>query len=222
MKRVQYRNAGILLAGVMSVGAVQAQTTVKVQEGAKSDAPIPAITDWSSNSVIYGKPKLPEEFARTAAGDAELTRMYRDPRYVAGVLRRVESETPRMTALAKSTHATVTATTSCKERRRGHCTDTPPTSSDSSTGILRDWSNVLGGGTNGQGGSGMEGVFPAKYTFDITALPSCANDFVVYPTNAAGATQSGTRQEQWSGSVSGNFTAGETVTIGLPGPVRWC
>jgi hypothetical protein len=31
-------------------------------------------------------------------------------------------------------------------------------------------------------------VFPAKYSFNVTAAPSCGNDFVVFPTNLAGVT----------------------------------
>jgi hypothetical protein len=30
-------------------------------------------------------------------------------------------------------------------------------------------------------------MYPAKFTFDVTAAPSCANDFVVFPINAAGS-----------------------------------
>lgn len=45
----------------------------------------------------------------------------------------------------------------------------------------RDWSINLGlGGV-------AANAFPAKYTFDVTATPSCANDYVVYPLNTAGS-----------------------------------
>ena len=47
----------------------------------------------------------------------------------------------------------------------------------------RDWSVPLG--TSARVATGM---FPAKYTFDITAPPSCANDFVVFGINLAGVT----------------------------------
>ena len=46
----------------------------------------------------------------------------------------------------------------------------------------RDWAISLG--TAGTAPS----MYPAKYTFDVTAIPSCANDFVVFPVNAAGST----------------------------------
>ena len=218
MKHLQYRNAGVLLAGVMSVGAVQAQA-VKGQEAATSEAPIPVVTDWSSRSVIHGKAKLPEEFARGSKGDAEMARLYRDPRYVAQVLRRIDAEMPQLRSapLAQAVQATaMNSTKRCRDRNRRDCNDNPP-STQLNGDILRDWSNVLGGGANGQGGSGIEGVFPAKFNFDITAAPSCANDFVVYPTNAAGATQSGS-QETWIYTFSAAPSNGQTFVVGPPGP----
>jgi len=47
--------------------------------------------------------------------------------------------------------------------------------------LLRDWSINLGrAGT-------APSMYPAKFTFDVTASPSCSNDFVVFPVNAAGS-----------------------------------
>lgn len=57
------------------------------------------------------------------------------------------------------------------------------------------------------------GIFPAKYTWDINATPSCTNDFIVYPTMTPGAT-SGT--SAW-GTVrfgsQGSFTASDGATL---------
>jgi len=47
----------------------------------------------------------------------------------------------------------------------------------------RDWSVALG--TSARVATGM---FPAKYSFDITAPPSCTNDFVVFGINLQGTT----------------------------------
>ena len=219
MKHLQYRNAGVLLAGVMSVGAVQAQA-VKGQEAAQSEAPIPAVTDWSSRSVIHRKPMTPDEF-EAAGRSSEMAQRYRDPRYVASLMRRIESEAPRAATLQRNGLATAMKAAAAPDRRRGHGNgngDYDPNDSGSGS-VLRDWSNVLGGGTDGLGGSGLPGVYPAKYTFDITAAPSCANDFVAYTTNAAGAQSSGTFEAR--GSV---FTArpnsGDTITIGVAGTPR--
>ena len=45
-----------------------------------------------------------------------------------------------------------------------------------------DWSIPLGTGIV------APNMFPAKYSFDINATPSCANDYVVFGLNVAGAT----------------------------------
>jgi len=47
--------------------------------------------------------------------------------------------------------------------------------------LQRDWSINLG--TAGTANA----MYPAKFTFDVTVAPSCANDFVVFPVNAAGS-----------------------------------
>jgi hypothetical protein len=48
--------------------------------------------------------------------------------------------------------------------------------------IHRDWgASLSAGGTVG------DEMFPAKFSFDINAPPSCANDFVVYNTSLVGA-----------------------------------
>jgi hypothetical protein len=49
-------------------------------------------------------------------------------------------------------------------------------------GFHRDWGTSLG--PNGTVGNGM---FPAKFSFDVNATPSCANDFVVFNTSSVGA-----------------------------------
>jgi hypothetical protein len=45
----------------------------------------------------------------------------------------------------------------------------------------RDWSINLG-----TAGTAV-GMYPAKYTFDVTAAPSCANDYAIFPVNAKGS-----------------------------------
>jgi hypothetical protein len=84
------------------------------------------------------------------------------------------------------------------------------------SGIQRDWSISLGSGTT------APSMYPAKYTFDINATPSCSTDFIVYPVNATG----GLGQPNivgfnnlYSGSIgaTGNVTIGSasvTITAG--------
>ena len=207
MKHIRCRKAAVLMMGIAGVGLAQAQ-----------EAPIGAPQDWSSRAVITAKPMTPDELDR-AGRSADIPRLYRDPRYVASVLRRIENETPRVAALAKTTSPAQTGRTRDRTRPQPGGGQGGQPNGNSET-VLRDWSNVLGGGADGQGGRAAPGIFPAKYNLDIFAPPSCSGDFVVYTTNAAGASQSGTAQEQWSGSFSNNPTNGQTVTIGLAGSRR--
>jgi hypothetical protein len=69
-----------------------------------------------------------------------------------------------------------------------------------------DWgATLMAGGTVGLG------MFPAKFTFDITATPSCANDFVAMNTSLTGV--SPTVKASRTGTVAGANSAGQTITI---------
>jgi hypothetical protein len=70
-------------------------------------------------------------------------------------------------------------------------------------GLHTDWSISLGTG------SIAPAMYPAKYTFDITALPSCANDFVVFPINVAGSST------QPNIVAFNNLYSGSTPTSGI-------
>ena len=186
------QRACVIVVGLFSTLAGLAQA---------GETPIGAPQDWSNRAVIYRNAKTPDELL-TAGRSADMNRLYRDPRYVASVLRRVEAEGRRPALPAQGIR---------NPHEDRHRPRTPAPSL-----VNKDWSNVLGGGTDGMGGSGLEGTYPAKYNFDITAAPSCANDFVVYPTNAGGSTSSGS-PESWTGTFTGAPNNGQTVTIGLAG-----
>ncbi|MEQ1885244.1 MAG: hypothetical protein ABL967_09300 [Bryobacteraceae bacterium] len=72
-----------------------------------------------------------------------------------------------------------------------------------------DWSITLGDG----GAVVAPGQFPAKFSFDINAAPSCTDDFVVFGVNRTGATpvaasRNGTvNSTNGTGSISVNGTA---------------
>jgi hypothetical protein len=52
----------------------------------------------------------------------------------------------------------------------------------------RDWGVSLGATQfSAVNATNTEPLYPAKYNFDINAIPSCVNDFVVFPTSASGA-----------------------------------
>ena len=198
-----------VLVGMFGIGAAQAQGITQ-RSGTGATSAIPAIEDWSTRTRIQGKPLYPDEFE--ASGRlADMQALYTDPRYVAGVLRRVEGEGLRQAPSRAGGEATATS-----DRRRGHGSPGNPGSpgGTADAAIVRDWSNVLGGGNGGKAALGM---YPAKYNFDIFAAPSCANDFVVYGTNAPGATDTLSTREQWTGTFSATNSTTGTITLGYGG-----
>jgi hypothetical protein len=84
-----------------------------------------------------------------------------------------------------------------------------------------DWAINLG--TNGT----AIGMYPAKYTFDTTVAPSCANDFVVFPVNAnGGAAQPNlvAFNQLYSGTAGGNGICNRAASgndTGVAAQVMW-
>jgi hypothetical protein len=70
-------------------------------------------------------------------------------------------------------------------------------------GMTRDWAVSLGAGGVAQG------MFPAKYSFDVNATPSCTSDFVVFPVNAS----TGNTRASVTGTFSAEPAAGNTAAI---------
>ena len=69
--------------------------------------------------------------------------------------------------------------------------------------IGRDWAVSLGADGVAQG------MAPAKYTFDVTAAPSCTSDYAVFPVNAS----TGYTRAHVVGTFAGEPTPGGTTTI---------
>lgn len=162
--------AAAVIIGIFGAATAQAQSFKPAPgNAARSADAIPAVRDWSSRAVIHHNPKTPDEFEQ-AGRSADLRKSYADPRYVASLMRRIEAESPALPQALAAGNARNGGVATARSHRRG---PTKPKPQDGGTGsVQRDWSNVLGGGTNGLGGSGIAGVFPAKYNFDITAAPA--------------------------------------------------
>ena len=161
--------------------------------------------DWSHQRVIVRNVEtMKESSGKGAVAFQRWNQRLNDPRFTMAVARKTFDEQP-----------TANKMYSGRQLAFFNRFDRQPKKSSA----LRDWSNVLGGGINGLGGSGVPGVFPAKYNFDINAAPSCANDFVVYPTNGAGATSSGNAETRGA-SFTARPNNGETITIGTAGTPR--
>lgn len=77
-------------------------------------------------------------------------------------------------------------------------------------GMKIDWSIPLGAGVV------APNMYPAKYSFDINAAPSCANDYVVFGLNVAGASPGQANlvgvNNLYSGSTPRLCAANPTVT----------
>ncbi len=68
-----------------------------------------------------------------------------------------------------------------RERRQHH----GPYHGLDESGLKRDWQFPLGANAV-TGDLTGDFAYPAKFTFDVNATPSCANDFVVFPTGLPG------------------------------------
>lgn len=93
-------------------------------------------------------------------------------------------------------------------------------------GSPTDWSiNLTGSGTVVNGTA--DGMYPAKFTFDINAAPSCSTDFVVFPVNQT----PGTAQENlvafnnlYSGTAGADGACNRTASgsdTGTAATVTW-
>ena len=69
--------------------------------------------------------------------------------------------------------------------------------------MRRDWAVSLGAGGVAQG------MFPAKYSFNVNATPSCTTDFVVFPVNAP----TGNTRANVVGTFTGAPTSGQTTSV---------
>lgn len=90
--------------------------------------------------------------------------------------------------------------------RRHHDPIKPHPRSKHST-LKRDWAVPLG-----SVGVGF-GVFPAKYTFDVNAPPSCTNDFVVFPIGGVSTGSTGSSRANVVGTFTEPPVIGQTASI---------
>ncbi len=78
-------------------------------------------------------------------------------------------------------------------------------------GLKIDWSVPLGAGNV------APNMFPAKYSFDINATPSCPNDFVVFGLNVAGVSTGQANlvglRNLYSGTAPAGLCAGAAATF---------
>lgn len=158
--------------------------------------------DWSTNSIIYHNALNSSSNSYRWLRGAD---PYRDPRFVMAQARQLRSLQGNGGGAAPPTPAPTPSPAPSGTRLQ--LAANPGAQPDAI-----DWSASLGNG------SGVQGVYPAKYSFDLSATPSCENDFVVYPTNAAGNANNPGTFSQWTGTISGSPGNGNTVTLAAGTP----
>jgi hypothetical protein len=158
------RRAGlsaILLASAIMVAlSLGMRTSAQGPRGAPSHLP----TDWSHRHLVFSRP---DSFLRAWEIQQEPRFWHQWARQNEWVLRAAASSTERH----DRDH----------DGDREHDDDSDGTGSNPSS-IRRDWAVSLG--SLGTVGAGM---FPAKFSFDVNAAPSCTADYVAFTTSLVGS-----------------------------------
>lgn len=168
-KRVYTEGASVIAARI--AGSREATPTSESFTGAATleHHRVPMVSDWSTRQVVFGK-----------ATKKEAARLEHNTRYQMQLYRR-NAPTFRKLADAESSDEGA----SLMDRFRNRVQDTHGVPTEASA-LNRDWTVTLGGnGTSTPTKSVGASQFPAKFSFDINAAPNCADDFVVYNTNAS-------------------------------------
>jgi len=124
-----------------------------------AEARIPGISDWTNRHSLYSLSGKSSDIEAARGRDPRATMRWRE-REEATTFQRIQRS-----AAVFLNH---------RFPRRLPERTAPPT-------LDRDWAIYLGNGGT------APSMFPAKYTFNVTATPSCANDFVVFAINGAGS-----------------------------------
>jgi hypothetical protein len=195
-----YRLAFVVVALVILVPLLQ---WVRAQ-GRK--APIHMTTDWSNRHIVFSQPSsLPQSW-----------RLNNEPRFNHQWLRRnaralqpkgqpPQSGSPaNRDAIDQPSGGRVRNDIGDRpigpfrpNRRRGPATDVQT--------IHADWGMSM----QANGTTGIE-MFPAKFSFDVSAAPDCVNDFVVFNTSLPGSAPANASR---NGTFTGNAANAQTVTI---------
>jgi len=130
------------------------------------------VDDWTHHHVIFSDPGT-EQDAIAKGTHEEWLRIVNDPRYRMQQIRRG--------AIARQASHFGSDPWNDKEHDRGREGQPPAGNEDES--IQRDWTVALGAA----GASTAIDTYPAKFTFNVNAAPSCTQDYVIYPIDVAGS-----------------------------------
>jgi hypothetical protein len=147
-----------LLASLGLFGQAQVdQAQVDQNDGQPRPQHVGRVMDWSYHHVVLSG----------GLAAADLDRARTEPRILFRLAERNLAQTPARSGKIQF------------DRNSGRRPTSRPIRSNQSLNI--DWSISLGTGIV------APNMVPAKYSFDVTAAPSCTNDYVVFALNVAGA-----------------------------------
>ena len=210
------------LMGAYSVAALGQDLSEHVQEVPAVHVGYSAITgvpqDWSHHHVVFSNPGS-EEGAIKSGRYSDWLRIVNDPRYVLQQMRRnaaVQGPLGSDVAFRQSVSKDIKLTTSEPQFAPLHGTPVGVVGErarrlKSGPQLKKDWNSTL------TASAIMPNAYPAKYGFSTAGTPSCANDFVVYPTGATGTAGAATIlafNNIYPGATApgcGSATAPETV-----------
>jgi hypothetical protein len=171
MKLARSRVGRLLLAGVLMICAVSVMRSGNAQGLVGR---IPMINDWSHRHVVFSRP----------ASIAQAWKLQAEPRYWLQALRRNPAMFGRSAEGARGEREEFGR----EENRSRDLIERQMVWQRE--GFARDWGESLGVG----GSTGVPfampnwwPAYPAKYTFNVNGTPDCYHDFVIFPTNLAGA-----------------------------------
>ena len=156
---------------------------------------ISSVQDWTHHHLIYSRPST----------WATAWKLQQEPRFWQQKIRRGEMNEPRAASESRATFDDREATESRRFENSNDNAPGPEWARDPfrfhgpthpgwydhprEVPFERDWGTSLGPlGSTGVpvNGTTWFPVYPAKFSFNVSAAPDCTNDFVVFPTNLTG------------------------------------
>jgi hypothetical protein len=201
------RRFGTALLLALSLVPILAMKAGIVQEGPGTALSMP--DDWTHRHVVFSAPR--------SAKAAE--KLQYEPRYQQQWLRhnrklpkgdKAPASVEQFKAPAAGEQFPVPGMTSrlrAAQKAAERAGKAKPQPSEST--LRQDWGSTLTAG-----GKVGDGMYPAKFTFNVAANPDCTSDYVVYNTSLATGAVAATRNGTFTaGTPAGSVTIGGTLTL---------
>jgi len=147
--------------------------------------------DWSHHHLVFSNPGTYEEAVKTTASYVKWLTIQEDPRFILQQMKRHAAATGGLSGEMSTGGAKATsppgvvepedgANGTFRQGQEGEFSKAKPKPEPKPKALKKDWNEVLSTGTV------QPNTFPAKWGPSLTSA-SCADDYVVYPTGAAGS-----------------------------------